>query len=292
MATSHSPQDTLTIHLKKLMCVCLERAIRTLQGRRMPSPASVHNARKYLKQARAALRLMRNSIGKIEYRRENRRLRAVGLALSGVRDAQVVMATFDRTTAALRPKRIFNALRDRLDKSVRKTREARLDNTRRATIITKLDAEIHRIKRYRAGGPDIEGFTDDARRIYRKGRNSFAHALREQEDKPLHEARKGAKYLSLALRALQTGGIKVSKRAARRADAVAHFLGRDHDLAVLASHLVPLLDDRAVNRRVIDATVAAARRKTRARAFRAGRRLYDRKPKAFISLSIGFSMGH
>ena len=231
---------------------------------------------------------MRSAIGETRYRRENRRLRAVGLVLSSARDAQVVMVTFDKTLAGLHPRRALKSLRNRLKKRVLGERQARLDPSTRATIIVTLDAEIDRIKRFRPSRRDIERSKKDLRRIYRKGRRTLARAIRKPSDESFHEARKGAKYLSLAMHALETGGIEVNRKAARRARAVAHLLGQDHDLALLRSRLAPLLDDPAIDRQQIAAMIATARRKSKAKALRTGRCLYDRKPRGFVSHAIGF----
>src|SRR4051794_31867359 len=55
----------------------------------------VHDARKRLKKARALLRLLREALGPRIYRRENACLRDAGRPLTEVRDAKVLVDTFD-----------------------------------------------------------------------------------------------------------------------------------------------------------------------------------------------------
>src|SRR4030095_5558012 len=65
-------------------------ALAELRGKALRD-ASVHEARKQLKRARATLRLLRGGIRAASYRRANRRLRDAGRPLSDVRDARVLL---------------------------------------------------------------------------------------------------------------------------------------------------------------------------------------------------------
>ena len=288
MGSSRSHQALITAQLKSQLRTCLRRAMRALAGKRIPSPESVHNARKLLKEARAILRLLRHAIGEREYRRENRGLRNVARSLSGVRDAQIVMVTFDRLVATRRSTRAFKALRPRLARRVMQARRAVLDAPTRTAILVKLGSTVRRIRRYRTPSRDTDSFKNGMRRLYRKGRKSFKYARSEPADESFHEARKDAKYLSLALGVLQSGGVHVSRRATRHARAVARLLGQDHDLAVLIRDLDPLLRDAPTRQRGIRRKIVETRKKVRSRALRAGRLLYKRKPRAFVPHCIEF----
>src|SRR5215218_6617207 len=78
---------------------------------------AVHEARKHLKKTRALLRLVRPALGRKAYRRENDALRDAGLALSGARDADVLVQTVEKlaehATGRL-PADTFDQLRDAL----------------------------------------------------------------------------------------------------------------------------------------------------------------------------------
>ena len=56
---------------------------------------TIHGARKDLKKARAALRLIREELGEKAFKRENRALRDAGRLLSASRDAEVKLATLE-----------------------------------------------------------------------------------------------------------------------------------------------------------------------------------------------------
>jgi CHAD domain-containing protein len=75
------------------------------------------------------------------------------------------------------------------------------------------------------------------------------------------------------------------RRLAGRADAVGELLGEEHDLAVfgawLSEHGKAAGAGRATRRR-LRKEIVRRRRKLRRRALRDGRRLYARKPRAFL----------
>ena len=66
-----------------------------------PTPDAVHESRRDLKKLRALLRLARASLGGEIYRRENAAYRDAGRVLSAVRDAGVLLHTFDKLRGEL-----------------------------------------------------------------------------------------------------------------------------------------------------------------------------------------------
>ena len=73
----------------------LDKTIQELRKRRR-SDASIHNVRKELKRARAALRMLRECIGVTGYRRDNALLRDAARPLTPVRDARVLLQTLEQ----------------------------------------------------------------------------------------------------------------------------------------------------------------------------------------------------
>src|SRR5262245_11848944 len=62
---------------------------------RGPSDEKVHDTRKRLKRARAAVRLARPALGDRAWRRENESLRDAGRPLSAIRDSRILIDTLD-----------------------------------------------------------------------------------------------------------------------------------------------------------------------------------------------------
>src|SRR5262245_12594335 len=89
MTSSHSHS------LSVVMTKSLNAARRCIDGRSPISDDSAHEARKQLKRARAALRLLRPTLGDKIYRRENQALRDVSRVVSPLRDARAQLDVLD-----------------------------------------------------------------------------------------------------------------------------------------------------------------------------------------------------
>jgi CHAD domain-containing protein len=230
----------------------------------------VHEARKALKKARAALRLLRPAAGEAAYRSQNAALRDAGRCIAPLRDSRSLMDA----VALLKehyPKKARRAGLGRVAARLQQnTATARRSLLADPGTLARCSALLERD--FSADGstspePGLE-------RLYRKGRKAFAEAKKAGTPDALHEWRKQVKYLMNALAiACRSGGGKAAKLAAR-ADKLAGWLGDDHDLAALsqqARELPPL-----------QALIERRRGKLRKRAFRLGRKLYGRKPKDFV----------
>ena len=216
---------------------------------------SIHAARKALKRARAALRLLRPALGEAAFHAENAALRDAGRCLSPLRDPRSALAAL----RALDERSMGTDLARRLKEKEKKARRSvRLDDCLRILERSRHD-EYALVDPARLG----EGL----RGVYRKGRKNFARADQEPSTEALHEWRKEVKYL---LNSLQVLGLEKSKPA-HRAERLAERLGEDHDLALLAKDaraLRPAIDKR--------------RARLRKGALALGEKLYAKKPKRFV----------
>lgn len=195
---------------------------------------AIHEVRKCFKRVRAALRLVRDELGEKVYREENACFRDAGRPLAAVRDAQVLVETFDHLAPTRRPLRMRHAL---------------LENEKRVSgdvpPYGDAFAEVRRAilgARARAATWNIEPrgwrvFDAGVRRVYRTGRRSLAVAKETPTVDHLHELRKQTKYLWHILQLLKPGWIAQDKDLGARARELSQVLGDDHDLAVLRETL-------------------------------------------------------
>src|SRR5438067_7406151 len=86
-------RETLGENLRRICRQQIEGAIAVAKGEKKPNDTPVHEMRKHLKKARAALRLVRKEIGRGLFREQNRCLRDVGRLTSDIRDAEVRLQT-------------------------------------------------------------------------------------------------------------------------------------------------------------------------------------------------------
>jgi CHAD domain-containing protein len=232
------------------------------------SDESVHAARKALKKARAALRLLRPGLGEELFRADNRALREAGRCLSPLRDTKSQLDAL----AELRrrhPGKLRRAGLDALDAGLRAERMAA-----RAKLELQLQSCLARLEpagRADFARVDPSVLEDGLRRVYRKGRKAFSRAGMRRTAEALHEWRKQVKYLHDALAALEGAAGGKAAKIAKRAEKLADRLGDDHDLAVLAQRR------RAPKK--LRKLIAGRRKKLQKRALRLGEKLYGRKPK-------------
>jgi CHAD domain-containing protein len=216
-----------------------------------------HEFRRSMKRARSVLGLMREVVGDAAYRRENRALRDAARALAPMRDAKVLREALARLGTRSRVPRAKPAATDGL-----------------VQILAETRARTASWPMPRAGWPALAAAIE---RLYRHGRRALRAAQERPTDRKLHESRKKVKRLGAVLEFLAPTGATGLKKAAKHAGAVAHDLGDDHDLALVARRLPAGRLPPGAQRKL-----AKRRRKLQKRALREAHRLYRAKPKKFM----------
>jgi CHAD domain-containing protein len=265
----------------------LADAVKQLEAAAKDPVTAVHEARKDLKKTRALLRLVRPAIGGKAYRAENDDLRDAGLALSGARDADVLVETVERLAAHAAgrlPAEVFEALRDALAAEAARGRGDTPESPLPA-VIEQLRAAELRVERWPLGDAGWDTVLTGLTRAYARGSEAFAVARAAPEPELLHAWRKRAKDLWYHQRLLAPAWPDVIGAQAEAAHVLSELLGDDHDLAVLAARLAddaPPLDPRVdAQRGELRELVAHRSGELRAEAERLGSRVYAESPKAF-----------
>jgi CHAD domain-containing protein len=227
---------------------------------------AVHDARKRLKKARALLRLSRPALRRREFRAANRSLRDQARALSGTRDADVLVQTVDALAerfAGQLPKARFDAVRAAVDTRSAPTGELPAD-------------ELHSLaaaaESWAVDDADPDTLERGVVKTYRRGRKALAAADADPTAENLHAWRKRVKDLWYQQRLLEQAWPGLLKAQAAEAKALSKLLGDDHDLVVLREHV---RDDD------IRALIDQRRQELLAESRALGRRVYAEKPKAF-----------
>jgi CHAD domain-containing protein len=233
---------------------------------------AVHDARKRIKKSRALLRLARPAMRPRAFRAYNRELRDHGRALSGARDADVLVETVDdlaQHNARRVRKAHFTAVRNRLAERVSGTPPAH-DMSPAVESIQQWPLEDVKPKTL------VRALTD----TYAQGREAYEAAGKNPTTERLHEWRKRVKDLWYQQQLLKPAWPDVMKAFAGEAKTLSKLLGSDHDLAVLADELdpgdplLPLIDDR--------------RQDLQREAFELGARVYAEAPKAYRKRVRGY----
>ncbi|MDY6948602.1 MAG: CHAD domain-containing protein [Pseudomonadota bacterium] len=244
----------------------------------------IHDARKQLKKARAALRLLRDGIGPSAYRRENTALRDAARPLGVARDSKVLIAALDELVEHHAP--ASQALKlDRFRRVLRKE-QAAARQAITATLINEqrkaLSEASSRVERWRMSGEPWHVIGGGIERVYRGGKKAMQAAAASRTSEDLHAWRKQVKYLWHQLQILEPAWPALLGELAAQAHKLADQLGDDHDLAVLRGKISG--NAAAFDTQDRDALVALLdrrRKQLQDRAFRLGARMYAEKPRRF-----------
>jgi CHAD domain-containing protein len=248
---------------------------------------AVHEARKDMKKTRAAIRLVRGSLGRRLYRRENRHYRDIGRGLSRFRDSEAILECLDDLEEWAGEVARFSGLRAMF---VAENRACRRDGSiRRAAAVAAdhLEWGLGRIGDWPLPGDEEraeELMADGLERTYRRGRDSLAAVQEKPDDECLHDWRKRSKDLWYQLALIERRGPPIAGELADSAHDLSTLLGDDHDLAVLRAEVLAHPDDfswQGEHRRLLE-LIARRRDQLQGRAIAAGRSIYAEEPEVFV----------
>jgi CHAD domain-containing protein len=249
----------------------------------------VHETRKAIKRMRALARLLRYELGEQEFKRVDDSLRAAGQRLSGMRDAEVRLATL-RSLRARHPKALALEEIERLGERLELEREQASEPAPLPEVLKDIADMRRDLARWNLGKHDFGMLAPGLERIYREGRRRYARVRNERRGNAehVHDWRKRVKSLYYALDML--GGKNTmnahppARRAIRRADHLGDLLGEEHDLWMLLAYVEQHADafgEHATARKKLVKLVERRRKRLRKRALKLGQRLYKRKPSGF-----------
>jgi CHAD domain-containing protein len=263
----------------RLLDRSIDSALAHLQAPKI-TDRGIHQARKNLKRARAALRLLRPGLDEATYTAENQGLRDVARHLSPLRDSKAILEAYDDLVLehpeesrpvqiSVRPLLVGERLRAR--------RKLQRGSTDLDSCVALLLVHRTRMRQraFRTVRPDtcMEGL----RHIYRKGRRTLRDAEKHGGETAFHEWRKQVKYLLNALDGLKDALDERVGTIGDQADSLSEHLGAEHDLAVLAQKM-PM----QTRGRTMQTVIEGQRAHLQKHALAAGLRLYERKPKKFV----------
>jgi CHAD domain-containing protein len=248
--------------------------------------AVVHEARKEIRKSRATVRLLRVALGGPRFRRENARLRDVGRALNGARDARVLVHTLDvlrRQQPDLGQDRAVAQLSRRLRAQQQQAKRQLRSPTAPVAIARRTLAQTQ----FSAGHwPVADAGWDDAlgpafRRLYAAGRQAVRRSRARPDDHALHEWRKQAKYLRHVLQVLTPLRPAKLSRHEKLARRLVDRLGDGHDLALLRQSALASMGPGAAGASggPLLAAIDRRRRDLRKEAFALAEQVYAESPR-------------
>src|SRR2546421_338630 len=231
------PDEALADGVRRICRQQITKAIEVASGSRHTDDTPVHQTRKYLKKARAALRLVRKEIGRSAFRQQDHCLRDAARLISDLRDAEVRLETV-RQLQSIRP-------------GHRRTHYQKLEQMLTLELENFLAAfaewQSQAIPILKQAEASIDGWTllhFDSRQLgkavkgtYKCARCRLSEARKVPSAKAFHEFRSEAKVLNYQLRIIRPITPVVLKNLGDELSAVGDLLGRAHDLTFLADRL-------------------------------------------------------
>jgi CHAD domain-containing protein len=277
--------EDATTGMRRVIVARLERASERLReaGDGDALAEAIHGARKDLKKARAALRLIREELGEKTFKRENQALRDAARLLSASRDAEVKLETLDglieghgdpppAATALWRE--ALAADRDRIvgDEG---------ESDRREDVAAAIEAVIARAPEWRLRHQGWKLLAPGLDAAYRDGRDAFLALPAAPGVDEVHDLRKRGKDLWYQVRLLRDAWQPVLEATAEEIHDFTDLLGIHHDLAVLAEDLADREQIDPAQRETLRMLIEARQASLLADALSVGERVYAEKPKVF-----------
>jgi len=283
-----SRSKDLSREVQRVLLEQMEAAESDLAGSRL-SEASIHQARKALKKARATLRLLRESIPDSVYRRENHALRDIARPLSAARDATVLIETlgklqklYGKAATQSIPPPLLDTLKG---EQSRAHHSAGGSNGKRPAASRQIRTVRQRLARAPVAQNSWNGVGTALKRAYRNGRRAMKRARRTPEAEGLHEWRKQSKHLWYQTQVLQPLWPGMVEELGDQLHQLSDYLGDDHDLVVLRQKVAqsqPAFKDSG-NSGALLALIDRCRARLQEKAFLLGGRIYDEAPKDFVA---------
>lgn len=243
---------------------------------------AIHGARKDLKKARAALRLIREELGEKTFKQENRALRDAARLLSASRDAEVKLATLDALVAGEgdAPPAATALWREALA-----TDRDRIvgggEGDQVGAAVAAIEEVTARVPEWRIHHDGWKLLAPGLDTAYSEGREAFAALGDSPRFETVHDLRKRGKDLWYQVRLLRDAWPPVLDATAEELHDFTDLLGDHHDLAVLAEDLAERPQVTAAQQETLRALIEARQAELLGEARAAGERIYAEKPKAF-----------
>jgi CHAD domain-containing protein len=245
---------------------------------------AVHESRKRVKKVRAVEALLEDAGSKLP-RKDHKRLKAAGSALSKIRDSAAIVDTLDRIHRRY-PKQLSEHTYAILRRALVDARDREEAHAQRDGVVDQAAQQLTKTrksaKEWTSPSIDVSDLIAVVAAAYRRSRNAMERARATGQSATLHRWRKELKTLWYQLRLAKplTTGIASLIDDLKELETE---LGDDHNLVVLAATLRSCRDLRSSGAQVrqINRLAARMRQLLRQDAFARGRRLYARRPKMF-----------
>ena len=223
--------------LRRICRKQIDCAIAIATGKKEAEDTPVHETRKHLKKARAALRLVRKEIGRGLFRQQDHCLRDVGRLISEIRDAEVRLQTVRQLQGITqrRGRAAYRHLETMLMLELENFMAAFAEW--QAQAIPMLEKARGTIDCWPLDQFNCKELCRAVQVTYKRGRDALAEAKGNPVAETFHQFRSEAKVLAHQLRILRPVNPVVLKNLSEDLRSLGDLLGRAHDLSFLGERL-------------------------------------------------------
>ncbi len=282
MSYRFEKEETVEAGIRRIAGEEINAVIAVIDDNTVTEDETVHEARKRCKELRALVRLVR-PVMKETYRFENGFFRDEARRLSHLRDAEVIMQSFDTIASSLST---FDLIRDRLEEKKKAIeQDDKSPQEKLAQFRQSMKEARERVVNWKLDDTSVAAICSGLEKTYRRGRKAMAASGEKPSDEALHEWRKRVKYHWYHLCLLVPVWEPVVDALQNEAHHLSDLLGDDHDLAVLAHSIDeinrnPHQDTQFTSAVKETASLIGTKRETlQKEAFELGARLFAEKPK-------------
>ena len=279
--------ESVSKGVKRIATEQIEKAISELPTTdELGVDEAVHQVRKRLKKTRAVVRLVRNSLGKKSYKRENARFRDLGRNLANLRDGKVQIESLDNLATHFKDiaPETFTDMRRELEVDYRQEYQQVLNEGILISVKNQLKDAKDAIADWTIKANDWSAIDKSLQRVYKQGCKGLDQSRSKPTAENLHEWRKQVKYLRYQLKILSQIWSEIMTEWVDQTHDLSDYLGKDHDLAVL-KELVSTQPERYRQDTLesLTALIDRRRQELQSAAIFLGKRIYTEKPKDFTA---------
>jgi CHAD domain-containing protein len=229
--------ETLGGNLRRICRKQIEGAIAVAKGEEKTEDTPVHEMRKHLKKARAALRLVRKEIGRGLFKAQNRGLRDVARLTSEIRDAEVRLQTVRELQEVTQRdgRNAYGKLEAMLTLELENFMAAFAEWQTQA--VPMLEQTGSAVDRWALDQFDCKQLRRVVQASYKQARKALAKTTANPTPENFHAFRTKAKTLWYHLRILRPVNPVVLKTLSDDLRSLSDLLGRAHDLSFLGARL-------------------------------------------------------
>lgn len=265
--------------LKSIVKIQLEAALADLKGNNC-SPKAIHNTRTTIKKVRSIIELTASSFARDQRHELTKMLREASLRIAPIRDAGVLLDTFDLLLQKNElPQQHFATLRDGL---VDSERQLRSNGARQIPHVIKLLKQVHRsIPKWGLEALSGKDLRRGIRHTYRRGRKALELCSATGDEKHFHTWRKLVKQLCYQLRVTSCYWPDQAREQIGETDAIGENAGNQRDLTLFAHWIRKGPKTSAAE--ALQIAASSLMQPLHKKAILAGEDFYKNKSKTFVA---------